>query len=106
MWLAEAAVQEEDLDLLHALSRYVSGLVQGTHVDLRVRLRLAFADIDETGETWRQLMREPQTRLPAGLIAQIHTRHGRWHAWRGQPDIAEESFRRAVQLTIGAGLQG
>jgi hypothetical protein len=104
MWLAEAALVDEHLELLAELGPILIALAGEANDDVAVRLRLAAAEVDGL---WDGLVRDATTGVlgsRAGTL--VHARHGRWLAWRGVPREAEEAYRCAVMAGTAAGLYG
>jgi hypothetical protein len=107
LWLAESALASEQEDLLQRFLSMFDAVAlerqKRTESDeVAVRLRLCMADA--TGEWDSLLGRTLRGRLGRRQAMLVHARHGRYLAWRSEPEAADKSYRLAIDQACQAGL--
>lgn len=100
--LAEAGVADRTFEVVQDRKPHLQRVSEGSDGALALRIRLALADVSDS-EAWRELIDQVESsQFSDADGAYVCLRAGRWCAWNGDFDEAEQHYRRAVQLATNA----
>lgn len=100
----EACLADDDTEGVRARESEIRALAASLERPEQLRLRVALADALGP-EEWSSLYAMADGReLAPGDAAYVAKRAGRWQAWAGRFDDAEQAYRRAIELASEARL--
>jgi hypothetical protein len=108
LWGAETAVAFGQLEVLDGqLGEFLRQVVsrrssEGPDDEVAVRARLCL--VDATGETKDLARHARRGELAPRLATLVFARLGRYHAWHGQSDQADDAYREAIKQACAANL--